>query len=264
MRENIWNNYVFGKQSINQLSEQYKRSEKWIRNQLELVDPLLDNKILPQPITLVADTTFFGRSYGVLVFREPHLKRSLYFKEVTSETPLEYAEGRYTLEKQGFTFKSVTTDGKRGVREVFRGILAQMCQFHQIAIVNRYLTRRPKLEPAIELRRITLSLTKTDEESFTKQLAGWHMKYHPFLKEKTINPMTGRWFYTHKRIRSAYRSLITNLPYLFTYQRYPELEIPNTTNSLDGYFSNLKTLLRIHRGLTKKRRFKVIQEILNS
>ena len=200
----------------------------------------------------------------MLVFREPHLKRNLYFKEVTFETPLAYAEGRYILEKQGFTIKSAVTDGKRGVREVFRGIPTQMCQFHQIAIVNRYLTRRPKLEPAIELRYIALGLTKTNEESFAKQLVDWETKYHPFLKEKTINPITGRWFYTHKRIRSAYRSLRTNLPHLFTYQRYPALNIPNTTNSLDGYFSNLKTLLRIHRGLTKKRRFKVIQEILNN
>ena len=139
-----------------------------------------------------------------------------------------------------------------------------MCQFHQIAIENRYLTRRPKLEPAIELRRITLNLTKTDEETFAKQLNDWYTKYQFFLKEKTINPITRRWFYTHKRIRSAYRSLKTNLPYLFIYQKYPELKIPNTTNSLDGYFSNLKTLLRIHRGLTKKRRFKVISEILNN
>ena len=97
-----------------------------------------------------------------------------------------------------------------------------------------------------------------------KQLNDWYTKYQFFLKEKTINPITRRWFYTHKRIRSAYRSLKTNLPYLFIYQKYTELKIPNTTNSLDGYFSNLKTLLRIHRGLTKKRRFKVISEILNN
>jgi len=63
-------------------------------------------------------------------------------------------------------------------------------------------------------------------------------------------------------IRSAYRSLKINLPYLFTYQKYSQLKIPNTTNSLDGYFSKLKQLLNVHRGTTVVRRYKIIQEIL--
>lgn len=86
---------------------------------------------------------------------------------------------------------------------------------------------------------------------------------NPVPREKTFNPETKRWFYTHKRLRSAYRSLCTNSPFLFTYQRYPELGIPNTTNSLDGTFAHVKDLLRIHRGLTKRRKFKLIDEILS-
>jgi hypothetical protein len=52
--------------------------------------------------------------------------------------------------------------------------------------------------------------------------------------------------------RSAYRSLRLNLPYLFTYEKYPELNIPNTTNSFDGCFAYLKQLVRVHRGVKKK------------
>ncbi|EKE06703.1 MAG: hypothetical protein ACD_18C00301G0001, partial [uncultured bacterium] len=52
------------------------------------------------------------------------------------------------------------------------------------------------------------------------------------------------------------------LPYLFTYQKYPELNIPNTTNSLDGYFNRLKSLLNVHRGLNLKRKMKIVFEIL--
>jgi hypothetical protein len=93
-------------------------------------------------------------------------------------------------------------------------------------------------------------------------LTQWHEKWNGFLKERTTDPITMKWFYTHKRIRSAYRSLKTNLPYLFTYQKYPELSIPNTTNSLDDSFSYLRTLLNIRRGLKQERRWKLIQEIL--
>jgi len=137
-----------------------------------------------------------------------------------------------------------------------------MCHYHQKAIINRYLTTRPKLEASIELRKITRFLCQTDKLEFTKKLDTWHQKWSIFLKEKTINPETGKWFYTHKRIRSAYRSLKINLPYLFTYQEYPKLNIPNTTNSLDGYFSHLKELVKIHRGITRQLKLKIIDEIL--
>ena len=153
-------------------------------------------------------------------------------------------------------------DGKRGVKQVFNDISVQMCHFHQKQIVRRYLTNNPKLEASIELKTITATLTNTNEQTFTKQLNDWHNKWKDFLKEKTINPETNRWCYTHKRLRSAYRSLKTNLPYLFTYQKYPNLNIPNTTNSLDGYFNILKSKLNVHRGLNQKRVRRVVVELL--
>jgi hypothetical protein len=90
----------------------------------------------------------------------------------------------------------------------------------------------------------------------------WYDRWSSFLKERTVDPATGRWHYTHKRLRSAYRSLKLNLPFLFTYQKYPELNIPNTTNSLDGCFAYLKELVRVHRGSSKSLRNKIIEEIL--
>lgn len=210
----------------------------------------------------IADVIFFGREYGVLVFRSFDLKQNLYWTEVKSETAAIYQEAKQILEELGFAFDAVVIDGRPGVRAVFNGIPIQICQFHQIKTVNKYLTRRPKLQAAKELRTIALALTEVTEEYFTTLLNQWHEKWEDFLKERTVNPETDKWFYTHKRIRSAYRSLTTNLPYLFTYQKYPHLNIPNTTNSLDGSFSYLRTLLNIHRGLKQERRWKLIQEIL--
>jgi hypothetical protein len=152
--------------------------------------------------------------------------------------------------------------GKRGVLGVFRDIPVQLCQFHQVAIVRRYLTSRPKLPAAQELRAIALALSTMSEKVFIDLLALWYKRWEQFLKERTYAPNSRRWQYTHRRIRSAYRSLKTNAPYLFTYQKYPHLHIPNTTNSIDGFFSKLKHLLNTHRGLTVQRRYKLIQEIL--
>jgi hypothetical protein len=264
LQNKIWKEYVDGKQTSVDLGNKYGKCRQWVLKQLSDIN-VDDQRIItisPQSIVVVADTTFFTRSYGVTVFREPNLKKNLIWKEVRSETPGQYEQLKNELECLGFSIKAVVLDGKRGVRQVFSDIPTQMCQFHQIAIVNRYLTRRPILESSQELRSIALSLTKCNENEFTEQLNGWHLKWKEFLKEKTINPVTGKWHYTHKRTRSAYRSLKTNLPYLFTCQKYPEHNIPNTCNSIDGSFTTLKNLLRIHRGMSQENRYKMICQIL--
>ena len=138
----------------------------------------------------------------------------------------------------------------------------QMCHFHQKQIITRYLTNNPKLPASIELKMLVKILCDTSEDDFIATLDGWYARWSSFLKERTIDPNTKKWHYTHKRLRSAYRSLRQNLPYLFTYQRYPELDIPNTTNSLDGCFAYLKELLRVHRGSTKSLKNKIIEEVL--
>lgn len=219
------------------------------------------HEVTPQPLVLIADVTFFGRSYGILVFRSQELKRNIYWKEIIRETPSIYREARIELENKGFIITGIVLDGKRGVREVFRDIPTQMCQFHQTAILKRYLTSRPKTEAGQELRAIGLALKFLAEKDFLILLEDWHVKWKDFLKEKTFRSDGRHWNYTHRRMRSAYRSLKTNSPFLFTYQKYPELNIPNTTNSLDGFFGKTKTLLRVHSGLTQERRYKIIQEI---
>ncbi len=181
---------------------------------------------------------------------------------MTHETIELYRKGKEYIEQHGFVITAVVLDGKPGVRRVFGDIPVQMCHFHQRQIINRYLTTKPKLLASKELRKIVSTLTKTNETTFTNSLSGWYETWRDFLNEKTIHPETGRWYYTHKRVRSAYRSLRNNLPFLFTYEQYPHLHIPNTTNSLDGFFNRLESLLNVHRGMNRKRRRKIMIEIL--
>lgn len=263
MRQKLWNEYVWHKQTLEQLAEKYRHTIQWVQRQLDHA-AIRPQDHQPQKIVAVTDTTFFGRGYGILVVRCPRLKKNLHFHEVQLETPEEYLKARKDLEARGFIIEAAVIDGKRGVKAVFSDLPIQMCQFHQIAIVKRYLTSRPKLEAGKELRAITLALPALTEKVFAELLGLWFNKWNKFLKERTYSEDGKHWRYTHRRIRSACRSLKTNLPCLFTYQKYPELNIPNTTNSLDGFFSRLKQLLNAHRGLTVKRRYRLIQEILSN
>jgi len=257
----LWNSYVYHRQTLYQLAEDNQKSVRWIQQQLDQIQ-VVDSSPTPKPVVAILDATFFGRGYGVLVFKDAHTKKNVYVEEIVSETISVYQEARWHLEEQGWAFQAVVIDGRRGVRQVFGDIPVQYCHFHQLQTITRYLTTRPKLEASQELRWIALTLTKTTEETFASGLAGWYERWKPFLQEKTYEE-SGRWHYTHRRTRSAYYSLKRNLPYLFTYQKYPEFNIPNTTNSLDGSFASLKDLLGVHRGLTRQRRFKLIREILS-
>ncbi len=210
------------------------------------------------------DCVFFGRISGYLVVRDPHRKENVYWSETKRETLDEYMCARDTLESQGFVIQAVVADGKPGLKPLYKKLPVQMCHFHQKAIISRYLTRRPKLQAGIELRKLVHSLLEINEESFTKNLAAWHEKWNDFLKERTTNTETGKWHYTHKRLHSAHRSLKTKLPYLFTYKRSLELDIPNTTDSLDGSFSHLKGLVRVHQGIKADLKHKIIESIFQN
>ena len=234
----------------------------WVRNQLDAI-PLPKSNIAPQPTVIVADTTFWGRSYGVTVFRSPALKKNLWWDEVEGERVATYHYGRKILEEQGWTFLAAVVDGKRGLTTVFKDISVQICHFHQMKQVTKYLTRRPQTLAGQELRKIMLKLTNSNEKEFTKLLDDWFSRYKDLISQKHYDYCCKKWRYKNKEIRGAYMSMRKNLPYLFTYQKYPTLNIPNTTNCLDGSFSNLKKKLAIHHGLRKDRRYKVISEILH-
>jgi hypothetical protein len=128
--------------------------------------------------------------------------------------------------------------------------------------VKRKLTLRPETAAGQELLSLVFLIAKMDEETFARNLHEWHEKYETFINERTHTLGTRRWRYTHRRARSAYVSLKRNLPYLFTYQKYPALHIPNTTNSLDGYWSRVKNVLAAHRGKNRERIKKMVMEIL--
>lgn len=245
------------------LASEYGRSINWVRNKIRAAQALR-KEVKPDGYTFVADATFFDRITGFLIYRIPEIQKNVYFAPIMYESIFEYQLGRAKIQKQGFGIRAITLDGRPGVRNLFSDIPVQMCHFHQKKIIQRHLTMNPKLEAGIELKAITDTLTYATEKEFTAGFVAWCDEWDTFLKERTTDPLTGRWCYTHKRVRSARRSLKNNLPYLFTYLKYPELNIPNTTNSLDGSFTWLKQKLGIHRGYTDILRDKIIEHILGS
>jgi Transposase, Mutator family. len=210
------------------------------------------------------DTTYWGRGFGVMLLKDATSKENLLKYYVKAESNSLYERGIKELQAQGFAVSAIVCDGRQGLTNAFPSIPVQMCQFHQAAIIRRYLTKRPKMEASRELKGIVDLMKQTDKSSFAGALAEWHLKWEKFLNERTINPETGKSRYTHKRLRSAYRSLKSNLEWLFTWYENLHLAIPTTTNAIDGHFADLKNKLRNHNGLSRDRKMKLIDEFLKA
>ncbi len=212
------------------------------------------------PINLIVDATFFSRSDGVLVFRANG--KNLYWQFIESESIKEMTQGLDVLDAMGYQFKSVTIDGRRGMIKLFEArypsLPIQLCQFHQAQIIRRYTTLNPKTDCAKELKAIMTCLTQVTQNVFQSLVQTAREQHEGFLKERNDNKQ-----FKHRKLRSAFRSLNTNMPYLFAYKNFPELNIPNTTNTCDGSFAHWKQKLKIHRGLKKYRRNKMIHCLLS-
>jgi hypothetical protein len=257
--EVLWHDYVFGKQTIIQLSERYKISPATVRRKLNTIRvPRIISS--SKSVVILMDTTYWGRNFGVVVFKDWHTKRILWRKFVRYETLADYQEGVDLLCRQGFKIEGIVCDGLRGMFQMLFKYRVQMCQYHQLQIIRRYLTLNPELLASIELQSIANKLTITDKESFIGSFEDWCQRWDTFLKERSQDKRTGKTHYVHKPLRSAYLSLKRNMPYLWTWYDNMGIRIPNTNNALEGVFTDLKTKLRNHAGLSKERRKKFIDE----
>ena len=85
-----------------------------------------------------------------------------------------------------------------------------------------------------------------------------------FLKERSEKANEKGYFpYKHRNIRGAYASLKWYMNYLFSFEKYTEINIEKTTNRIEGLFKHLKRQLNNHNGLTKKHKIMFIKDFLN-
>jgi len=212
-------------------------------------------------MSAVMDATHAGE--GVfLVVRDPNTRENVWCRAFSNESTYAYQVAHQELLEQGFEIVGITGDGRIALPFLFPGTPIQMCHFHQKQIIVQCVTLNPKLDAGKEILALVNTLTHTDEETFTEAFTVWCKRWHDFLNERTINPETRRRQYTHRKLRRARSSLNTHLPMLFTYQKYPQLGIPNTTNSLDGSFAKVKTAMRVHSGLRRDRMVKLARSLL--
>ncbi len=176
----------------------------------------------------------------------------------------------------------VVCDGQKGIllaiARCWPNTRIQRCHFHVWQNIRVKLTLRPQTEAGQALLQLAKDLLKgiATQEAATQwqeQLKVWEQLHGSFIRERSYNPDPKpgqrKWRYTHERVRSAYRQLAKLLrdDQLFTYldSTLTDESIPRTTNHVEGGInSQLRTKLKLHRGMSEEHQRRLVEWYLYS
>ncbi|MCR5069099.1 MAG: hypothetical protein K6A78_04795 [Prevotella sp.] len=255
--DELWNVYQQEKQTIKELSVRFRMSVATVKRRLHSIKREWTQPPLSGSGFVHLDTTYWGRSFGVLLALDSSTGKPLYMAFVKNETTKDYEDAVYSIKARGYTIKGIIIDGKKGLFASFADYHIQMCQFHMKQIIRRYLTQNPKMLASRELKELSSRLHRAGETDFKKDYRAWKEAWKETIDRRSVY-MDGSTHYTHQRLRAAMHSLDFYLPYLFTYQREECEGMPNTNNKIEGTFTDLKKNLNNHSGLTMENRKRFI------
>lgn len=178
-----------------------------------------------------------------------------------------YVAGLCWLMKSGYFIQGITSDWHGSIVAAVQSILPniphQRCLVHTQRLCQTLLTQQPKTEAGQMLLRIVKSLNiiknQYEVRIWENWLALWEKRYGDFIKNRTFGTKDdgGRtWWYTHKNLRRAFRTLRLSQAHLFFYLDHAGLD--KDTNGLEANFSHLKQKLRVHRGLKRRKQIAFI------
>ncbi len=213
----------------------------------------------------MTDAKYFGRWGCLLLYKERG--NLIYWRFYDRERFEYYRDDLTKITQFGYEICGVTSDWHKSlvsaVRYLFPNIPHQRCLVHTQRWCESLLTQRPKTEAGINLLELVrfLNQVKSPEEKavWLAWLSRWEDRYQDFIRERSYGAKedgSRTWWYTHKNLRRAFRTLKTTKDHLFLYLNHSNL--PKDTNGLESEFSHLKQKINLHRGLKRHRKVKAI------
>lgn len=259
-REKWFKDWILGKQTIKQLAVSSSYSERTLKRYFYAY---LDNYPIwainrRERVNLLLDGTYFANKVCLVLFRDNNIKATLFYRITDGEWEDELTEDIENILNLGVEIESVTCDGLsnilKSIKKTSPETIIQRCLAHIQRETLIWLTRNPQSPAGRELRDIVRQLhTISDRNAWgywVVDLINWYEKYQSFVNEKTYNPETGRYWFTHRTVRKAFVHIKRALPDMFHYLDNPK--IPKTTNGLESFFGHLKQNISLHRGLSKE------------
>jgi hypothetical protein len=216
-------------------------------------------------VNLRLDATYFNK-FCLVCYQDNSDGYIQLIRFTDYENTEEILEDINNLIRLGVSLESITSDGHKSILKAIKeanieDLKAQRCLVHIQRMCLIWLTQYPQHESGRELRTLVLMLlkikTRNDELYWKREFIAWYQRHKLYINQKTYNPQTAKFWYTHKMLRRSYTTIKQALPNMFHYIQNPN--IPHTTNGIEGYFGHLKNHLDLHRGLTIKNRINFIK-----
>jgi len=238
---------------ISGISHYSRKTIKGIIGYWLLKIPSLKNKHIKIKY-LLFDGTYFRHENCLMLVMNNGNNRIVTSKYLKRENYFAACQLFKELSAKGIKPTAITIDGNtsvtRALREVWPNIIIQRCIVHIQRQGLSWLRMHPKLKPSIHLRKILLTVTSIsnyqEKQKFILDFKNW---------ENRFGKMVSRLDSKHKIFSDLQRTrslVIHALPDMFHYLDDPN--IAKSTNKLEGYFSRLKQLYRLHSGLSKEKR----------
>jgi len=249
----LWTEYAEGKRTVAELAASHGVSASTVKRRLRLVTKKWAQPQLSGGGFVHLDATYWGRGRGIMLAIDEANGRPLYLNFIRNETVSDFRQAIESIGERGYEVRGIVIDGKRELFRVFSPYKIQMCQFHMSSIVRRYLTLRPKLLAARELKELMRKLPTVSREAFCAEYATWKRTWRNTIDRRS-HLKDGRTPFTHRRLRTTMHSIDFFLPYLFTYQQEGCGGMPNTNNKIEGIFTDLKKRMNAHGGMSDENR----------
>lgn len=159
---------------------------------------------------------------------------------------------------------AIACDGNKSMLEAIRyvygdTIILQRCQFHLWQNIRLGTPKDSDVPVIREFRQLAYTIEKVktiaDIREFERQFYTLLLRHKDWLEEgyeeKLYTWQTVK-RYKHHKARTVYMQMVELLSthQLFSYIEYPDKDIPNTTNQVEGGINaRIAELLRCHRGL---------------
>lgn len=223
--------------------------------------PPLHKPAQSQSIWLKVDATYFDDWGCVMVYKAG--TAILHWQFSQREYYDLYIAGLRRIMKTGYSIRGITSDWHGSIVAAVQFLIPlvphQRCLVHTQRLCQTLITTRPKTEAGHMLLRIVRELNYIhnhyEARIWINWLTLWSKQYDALIKERTYSITddgSPTWWYTHKKLRRAFRTLMLSQTHLFLSLDHQGLD--KDTNGLEAEFTHLKGKLGAHRGLHKKRR----------
>lgn len=90
------------------------------------------------------DATYWGRNWGIILALDEETGDALYLAFIKHETTQAFVDAIIAIAAAGYSIRGIIIDGKPDLFSALADYPIQMCQFHMIQIVKRYLTKNQR------------------------------------------------------------------------------------------------------------------------